>query len=126
MSAIGCSTPTTISSMPAVRLGTSSWPCPTASAQSAPASGPNRSPHRPVGISVCQKAKELAAGGVEGTLFGFGLAMRQQRPAVAADEVENDLLDWPPPELAVHLQLANDLTAKSPDVVAVLTQSLVR
>src|SRR5271166_5700166 len=78
------------------------------------------------GLSVCQKAKELAAGGVEGTLFGFGLAMRQQRPAVAADEVENDLLDWPLPEVAVHLQLADDLPAKNPDVVAVLTQGLAR
>ena len=50
--------------------------------------------------------------------------MRQQRPAVVADEVKDDLLDWPPAEGAVHLQLADDLTAKSPDVVAVLPQGL--
>ena len=73
-----------------------------------------------------QKAKELAAGGVEGTLLGFGLAMRQQRPAVIADEVENDLLDWPSSEVAVHLQSADDLPTESPDVVAVLTQGLAR
>src|SRR5208283_1950789 len=76
------------------------------------------------GLSVDQKAKQLAAGRVEATLLGFGLAMRQQRPAVVADEVEDDLLDWPPAEGAVHLQLADDLTAKSPNVVAVLPQGL--
>jgi hypothetical protein len=52
--------------------------------------------------------------------------MRQQRAAVVADEAENDLLDWPPPEVAVHLQAADDLTAKSPDVVAVLTHGPTR
>jgi len=78
------------------------------------------------GLSVGQKAKELAAGGVEGTLLGFGLAMRQQRPAVIADEVENDLLDWPSSEVAVDLQSADDLPTESPDVVAVLTQGLAR
>ena len=74
----------------------------------------------------CQKAKQLAAGRIEGALPGFGLAMREQRPAVIADEVENDLLDWPPSQVVVHLQLADDLTAESPDVVAVLAQCRAR
>jgi len=52
--------------------------------------------------------------------------MGEQRAAVVADEVENDLLDRPPAEVTVHLQLADDLTAKSPDVVAVLAQGLTR
>ena len=46
--------------------------------------------------------------------------------AVIADEVENDLLDWPSSEVAVHLQSADDLPTESPDVVAVLTQGLAR
>ena len=44
--------------------------------------------------------------------------MGEQRPAIVADEGEDDLLDWPPPEVAVHLQSADDLTAESPDVLA--------
>jgi hypothetical protein len=78
------------------------------------------------GLKVYQEAKELAAGRVEGTLHGFGLVMGEQRAAVIADEVENDLLDRPPAEVTVYLLLADDLTAKSPDVVAVLAQGLTR
>ena len=74
----------------------------------------------------CQKAKQLAAGRVKGALPSFGLAMREQRPAVVADEVENDLLDWPPSQAVVHLQVADDFTAESPDVVAVLAQRRAR
>ena len=75
----------------------------------------------------CQEAKRLAAGCVEGALLGFGLAMGEQRPAVVADEVEDDLLDRPAAETTVHLQSADDLlTAKDPDVVAVQAQGLAR
>jgi hypothetical protein len=74
----------------------------------------------------CQEAKQLAAGCIEAALLGFGLAMGQHRPAVVADELEDDLLDRPPAETAVHLQSADDLTAKDPDVVAVQTQGLAR
>jgi len=66
-----------------------------------------------------QEAKELAAGCIEGALLGFGLAMGEQRPAIIIDELEDDLLDRPPAETAVHLQSADDLTAEHPDVVAV-------
>ena len=52
--------------------------------------------------------------------------MGEQRPAVVADEVEDDLLDRPPAEIAVHLQPADDLTAENPDVVAVSAQGLAR
>jgi len=52
--------------------------------------------------------------------------MGEQRPTVLADEVENDLLDWPLPQVAVHLQSADDLTAERPDVVAMPAQGLVR
>ena len=52
--------------------------------------------------------------------------MGQQRPAVLADEVTNDLLDGLPPEGAIHLQCANDLTAQSPNVVAVSARGLAR
>jgi hypothetical protein len=68
----------------------------------------------------CQEAKQLAAGCVEGALLGFGLAMGEQRPAVVANEVEDDLLDRPPAEITVHLHPADDLAAEDPDVVAVL------
>ena len=78
------------------------------------------------GFGLCQEAKELAAGGVEGSLLGFGLAMGEQRPAVVADEFEDDLLDRPPAETAVHLQSADDLTAKHPDVVVMPAQGLAR
>jgi hypothetical protein len=70
-------------------------------------------------VGGCQEAKELAAGCVEGTLLGFGLAMGEQRAAVVADEVADDLLDRLPAKAAVHLQSADDFTAKHPDVVAV-------
>ena len=46
----------------------------------------------------CQEAKELATGCIEGALLGFGLAMGEQRPAIIANEVEDDLLDRPPAE----------------------------
>ena len=63
-------------------------------------------------------------------LLGLDLAVPDHstlsRRAVVTDEVANDLLDWPPPEVAVHLQSADDLTAKSSDVVAALTQGLAR
>jgi len=75
---------------------------------------------------VRQEAKELAAGCVEGELLGLRLAMGEQRSTVAADEVEDDQLDRPPPKAAVHLQPADDLTAENPDVVAMLAQSLAR
>ena len=52
--------------------------------------------------------------------------MGEQRPAVVADEVEDDLLDRPPAETAVHLQSADDLAAEHPDVVAVQAQGLAR
>ena len=52
--------------------------------------------------------------------------MGEQRPAVVADQAENDLRDRQPPEAAVHLQLADDLTAENPDIVAVLAQGLAR
>ena len=77
-------------------------------------------------LGGCQEAKELAAGCVEGTLLGFGLAMGEQRPAVVADEVADDLLDRLPAEAAVHLQSADDLTAEHPGVVAVQAQGLAR
>ncbi len=52
--------------------------------------------------------------------------MGEQRAAVLADEVANDLLDWPPAQGIVHLQCANDLAAQSPEVVAVSAQSPAR
>ena len=52
--------------------------------------------------------------------------MGEQRPAIIADEVEDDLLGLPPAETAVHLQSADDLTAERPDVVAVQAQGLAR
>ena len=52
--------------------------------------------------------------------------MGEQRSAVVADEVANDLLDWPPAQGAVHLQCANDLTAQNPEVVAVSAQGPAR
>ena len=47
----------------------------------------------------CQEAKELTTGCVEGALLGFGLAMGEQRPAIIANELEDDLLDRPPAEI---------------------------
>ena len=52
--------------------------------------------------------------------------MGEQRPAIIADEVADNLLDRPPAETAVHLQSADDLTAEHPDVVAVQAQGLAR
>lgn len=52
--------------------------------------------------------------------------MGEQRAAVLADEVVNDLLDWPPAQSAVHLQCTNDLAAQSPEVVAVSAQGPAR
>lgn len=75
---------------------------------------------------VCQEAKELAASRVEGALLDFGLAMGEQWPAIVVDEVEDDLLDGPPAEATIHLQLADHLTAESPDIVAVPVQGLAR
>ena len=75
---------------------------------------------------VCQEAKELAASRIEGALLDFGLAMREQWPAIVVDEVEDDLLDGPPAEATIHLQMADDLTAESPDIVAVPAQGLAR
>jgi hypothetical protein len=77
-------------------------------------------------VGGCLEAKELAAGCVEGTLLGFGLAMGEQRAAVIADEVADDLLDRLPAEAAVHLQSADDFTAEHPDVVAVQARGLAR
>ena len=48
--------------------------------------------------------------------------MGEQRPAIIADEVEDDLLDRPPAETTVHLHPADDLTAENPNVVAVSAQ----
>jgi hypothetical protein len=75
---------------------------------------------------VCQEAKELAASRVEGALLDFGLAVGEQWPAVVVDEVEDDLLDGPPAEATIHLQLADDLTAEHPDIVAVPVQGRAR
>jgi len=36
-------------------------------------------------------------------LLDFGLAMREQWPAIVVDEVEDDLLDGPPAEATIHL-----------------------
>ena len=77
-------------------------------------------------LRVCQEPRQLAAGRVECTLLGLGLAVGEQRPAVLADEAANDLLDWPPAQGAVHLQFADDLTAEKPNVVAVPAQGLAR
>jgi len=52
--------------------------------------------------------------------------MGEQRAAIIADEVADDLLDRLPAETAVHLQSADDLTAEHPDVVAVQAQGLAR
>ena len=52
--------------------------------------------------------------------------MREQRSAVIADKIENDLLDRPPAQAAIHLQLADNFTAENPDVVAVLAQGFAR
>jgi len=73
-----------------------------------------------------QEAEQLTAGRVEGALLGFRLAMGEQRPTLVADKGENDLLDWPPAEVAIDLQSTDDLTAESPDVVAVSAPGLAR
>lgn len=52
--------------------------------------------------------------------------MGEQRPAIIANEVEDDLLDRPPAETTVDLHPADDLTAEDPDVVTVLAQGLAR
>jgi hypothetical protein len=77
-------------------------------------------------MGLGQEAKELAAGSVEGALFGFGLMMREQRSAVSSNVVANNLLDRPPTEAAIHLQPADDFATENPDVVAVLAQRLAR
>jgi hypothetical protein len=74
--------------------------------------------------AACQEAKELAARRVEGPLFSFRLAMEEKRPAIVANEVEYDVLDQLLAEAAVELQSANDLAAKNPNVVTMLTQDV--
>jgi hypothetical protein len=55
------------------------------------------------GLRVCQEARQLAASRIEGALLGLELTVGEQRPAVLADEVANDLLDWRPAQGAFHL-----------------------
>jgi hypothetical protein len=76
------------------------------------------------GLRVCQEARQLAASRIEGALLGLELTVGEQRPAVLADEVANDLLDWRPAQGAFHLQCADDLTAQNANVVAVSAQGL--
>ena len=52
--------------------------------------------------------------------------MGEQWPAVVVDEVENDLLGGPQAEATIHLQLADDLTAEHPDIIAVPVQGFAR
>ena len=52
--------------------------------------------------------------------------MGEQRAAILADEVKHDLLYRRSPQAAVHLQSADHLAAKNPDVVAVPPQSRAR
>jgi hypothetical protein len=73
-----------------------------------------------------QEAKTPAACRIEAALLSFGLAVGEQRPAVIADEVENDLLDRLSPQAAIHLQSADHLAAENPDVVTVLPQGRAR
>ena len=71
-----------------------------------------------------QEARKLSACRVEGALLGLGLAVGEQRATLVVDEIANDLLDGLFPEVAVHLQLADDLAAQNPQVVAVSAQGL--
>jgi hypothetical protein len=52
--------------------------------------------------------------------------MGEQRPAVVADEVADDLLGRPPAESAVDLHPADDLTAKDPDVLSRCRRKVLR
>jgi hypothetical protein len=73
-----------------------------------------------------QEVKKPAACRIEAALLSFGLAVGEQRPAVLADEVENDLLDWLSPRGAIHLQSADHLAAENPDVVTMPPQGRAR
>jgi len=79
-----------------------------------------------VDCGLGQEAKEPAACRIEGALLGFGLTVGEQRATIVADMIENDLLDRHSPQVAVHLQAADHLAAKCPDVVAVPPQGRAR
>jgi len=79
-----------------------------------------------VRLRLCQEAEQLAACRIEGALLGFGLVVGEQRAAILANEVENDLFDRHSPQAAVLLQSADHLAAKNPDVVAVPPQGRAR
>src|SRR5689334_7596515 len=70
-------------------------------------------------LRLRQEAEQPAAGRVERALLGFGLAVREQRSAVLADELEHDLLDRRLPQGVVYLRPADHLATEQPDVVAV-------
>jgi hypothetical protein len=78
------------------------------------------------GRGLGQEAKDPAACRIEVALLGFGLAVGEQRPAIVVDEVENDLVDRHSPQATVHLQSADHLVAKNPDIVAVPPQCRAR
>ena len=45
-------------------------------------------------IWLCWEATQLAVGRLEGALHGSGMAMREQQPAVVANDGEFDQLEW--------------------------------
>jgi len=69
---------------------------------------------------------ELSAGGVEGTLLIFGGAMGDQRAAVTVESRAHDLIHRPFSHPRGVMEGVDQLAAKQPQVVAMLTQGFAR
>ena len=62
---------------------------------------------------------ELPAGGVEGSLLVFP-AVVDQWAAVLVDHLAEELFDWDLSQRRIFVEVADDLSAESPQVVDVL------
>jgi hypothetical protein len=71
-----------------------------------------------------QELKELTTSRIKRALLGSRLMMGKHWSTIVADPVQYDLLDRPLAKGLIRVQIAGDLAAEHPDVVAVLAQGL--
>ncbi len=69
---------------------------------------------------------ELSACGVEGALLIFGGAVGDQRTAFTVESRKHDLIHRPFSQPRGVMKVADQLAAKQPQVVAMLTQGFAR
>ena len=73
---------------------------------------------------LSEEATELAAGGVEGPLFFFGVAVVDQRSALVVNDIEEHSLHRDLVQGRGFVEVTNDFSAQHPQVVDVLADGL--